>query len=94
MAFINNTVTKDDIFIRVGEVYFGTTGTLSADSTNTVTVGSSYFANTEFVDKVIVFSNGKSKYITARTSDTVVSVSLLLMFHLEQHSQFIILRFQ
>ena len=67
MAFINNTVTKDDIFIRVGEVYFGTTGTLSADSTNTVTVGSSYFANTEFVDKVIVFSNGKSKYITART---------------------------
>ena len=75
MAFINNTVTKDDIFIRVGEVYFGTTGTLSADSTNTVTVGSSYFANTEFVDKVIVFSNGKSKYITARTSDTVVSVS-------------------
>jgi len=81
MAFINQVMAKDDVFIRVGEVYSANGNdvdrTLSSDSINKVTFTpavTSFDAN-ELSKKLVVFENGQVKYITTANSSTEFSVA-------------------
>ena len=83
MASINNLAATGDIFVKVGEKYSGTSvGTLNADSTDKVAVGSEsagffhpVLENTAFLKGYSIrFSDGKIKIITQVDTDQTVSV--------------------
>lgn len=73
MAFINNTISKNDIFIRVGNVYDSNVGTLSTASTIKVNTTANYF-RPDHLNQLVVFNNGQSKFIKQYISPTEVLV--------------------
>jgi hypothetical protein len=80
MAFISNSISKDQIFIRVGEPALDTsgnqiTGTLQADSQSQAVSGTSIFLDDGFENRLLVFDNGQTKIITNIKDVTTVDVT-------------------
>jgi len=90
MAFISNNISKDDIFIRVGEkvkkaddlsvVYTAVLktscqGTLEIDEAAATTTVTPFFEDNSFVDRLVVFDNGQTKIITAVSDTDTVTVT-------------------
>jgi len=79
MAFNNNTISKNDLFIRVGKPALDATltqysSTLASDSLSSADVGVDFFEE-DFVGRLIVFDNGQTKVITQFTDRRSVVVT-------------------